>query len=591
MASNQSNDNVEVLFPLAGTDAAGEYGVQRPNTTIKSKNIRSLDPILERLRGGSRHGLIAYPDDQLPNTSSGDINFTIPTVDTWTSPASGVMLIEAWGGGGSPAFGDSGGGAVGGGGGEYARLNAFAISAGTVYNYTVGHGNLPFGSDGEDTTFNGTSLIAKGGKADGTGGTGGTGDVLHAGGHGGASGVDIGGGGGGGGGSSTAAGGVGSDGAASNFGGSGAAATGDGGAGGDGATGFAGSETAPVAGTQPGGGGGGGAYQSGAVDPAYTDSAPGGDGKLHLFYNIQNPIQHLAQLVIIDPDNLNSSFENYSPDFIPDPSTNNRSTRNPGRQIPPYGSGSAVNRNRPRPARDRIQVVPNQTSQFDGGSVLLTVTLTMLPASSAVSGLVTLLTFPSGHSGDRTQMTTNGAGTGTFSVSESTYEGTIVYVVLHEYNDPISGKKLTCSGITKVSWQPNYTLRFSAPYSRIQLEPLAALSTTALANFFADPANKFVATLTKTGDGSPIVGRTLVLTQAYDLYDLSCAYVNTFNTIYNGTRAVTDVHGQARFKWNLGATTKQVVNAHVRMIGKNGVGSTGLTSSTATLTIYTEFCS
>lgn len=57
---------LEVSFPLGGVDVAGEFSVQRPNTSADALNVRALDPLEERLRGGSRHGLIKYPNQRVP---------------------------------------------------------------------------------------------------------------------------------------------------------------------------------------------------------------------------------------------------------------------------------------------------------------------------------------------------------------------------------------------------------------------------------------------------------------------------------------------------------------------------------------------
>lgn len=57
---------ISVDFPLSGIDVSGEVGQQRPGTTPVGVNVRATDPILERNRGGSRHGLTKFPLPQVP---------------------------------------------------------------------------------------------------------------------------------------------------------------------------------------------------------------------------------------------------------------------------------------------------------------------------------------------------------------------------------------------------------------------------------------------------------------------------------------------------------------------------------------------
>ncbi len=141
----------------------------------------------------------------------------------WTAPA-GVTTVQVslWGGGGN------GGGLTtdnticrggGGAGGQFARKNV-TVSPGTNYTYIVsnhfsnGSGN---GSNGTDSSFNSTTVIAKGGAGGlsyengGTGGvgstTGGVGDVVYPGGNGSNGGAVSTGGAGGGGAGTTGAGG------------------------------------------------------------------------------------------------------------------------------------------------------------------------------------------------------------------------------------------------------------------------------------------------------------------------------------------------------------------------------------------------
>lgn len=62
----QDPETINVIFPLNGIDTSDEFGAQRPNSTPTAVNVRSLDPFQERARGGSRHGLAKYPNQQIP---------------------------------------------------------------------------------------------------------------------------------------------------------------------------------------------------------------------------------------------------------------------------------------------------------------------------------------------------------------------------------------------------------------------------------------------------------------------------------------------------------------------------------------------
>lgn len=62
----ENEEYIDISFPLKGMDVSGPYSEQRPGTTAMGVNVRGTDPILERDRGGSRVGLIKYPNDQVP---------------------------------------------------------------------------------------------------------------------------------------------------------------------------------------------------------------------------------------------------------------------------------------------------------------------------------------------------------------------------------------------------------------------------------------------------------------------------------------------------------------------------------------------
>jgi len=194
--------------------------------------------------------------------------FSTSGTTSWTAP-SGVtsVTVEAWGGGGAGG-GVTGNPAKGGGGagGQYAR-KVVAVTPGNSYAITVGAGGTVStgnGTAGDDSTFNGTDVVAKGGAAgggaasnggDGTAGmgssSGGIGDVINAGGSG-------------------AAGSASSGSGNCNNGGSGGGGAGSGGAGGN-----ASGNTGGV-GTATGGGSGGGASNSsGNGSPGSTAGGAG----------------------------------------------------------------------------------------------------------------------------------------------------------------------------------------------------------------------------------------------------------------------------------------------------------------------------
>ncbi len=127
----------------------------------------------------------------ISNSGNGTVTVTSTGNGTWTCPA-GVTsaTVHCWGGGGGGAYALVNGGTAGGGGGAYVR-STLTVSAGQVYNYTVGTGGTKgIGSSstaataGGDSYFGNTSAgssagasnIAKGGGAgiSNTAGSGGT---------------------------------------------------------------------------------------------------------------------------------------------------------------------------------------------------------------------------------------------------------------------------------------------------------------------------------------------------------------------------------------------------------------------------------
>lgn len=146
------------------------------------KMIMVNNKLLARCRAHSRiHTAVAFAVfiALFFNIGSGQAatdSYTTPGSTTWTAPA-GVTsaTVEAWGGGGA------GGGATanpaeggGGAGGQYA-IKVITVTPGNSYTIVVGAGGTGStgnGTAGGDSTFNGTSVIAKGG-AGGTGATNG----------------------------------------------------------------------------------------------------------------------------------------------------------------------------------------------------------------------------------------------------------------------------------------------------------------------------------------------------------------------------------------------------------------------------------
>ena len=194
-------------------------------------------------------------------------SFATAGTTTWTAPA-GVTsaTVEAWGGGGAGG-GATGNPAKGGGGagGQYAS-KAVTVVPGNSYTVVVGSGGTGTtgnGNAGGDSTFNGTSVVAKGG-------TGGTGASANNGGGAAGSGSTT-----GGAGTTVFAGGSGSAGTATGAGcqngGAGGGGAGSGGAGGNAAGNTGGTGTAN-------GGGNGGAGRNSSGNGSAGSIAGGGGG-------------------------------------------------------------------------------------------------------------------------------------------------------------------------------------------------------------------------------------------------------------------------------------------------------------------------
>jgi hypothetical protein len=472
---------VESLFPINGIDVSGPYGSQRPMTTPIAVNVRGVDSIALRRRGGSRNGLAKYPNDQIAEFFGVVENVLTPGDNEWSPPLnlSGSVVVEAWGAGGSPLNVEAGvgQGGNGGGGGAYARVDAFAAAPGTKYSSTVGQAMSQSNGDSTFMIANGGTLIsASGGKSNGSGGQDGAGDAIFVGGEGGTSGPGLGGGGGGSSGYFFSGGTNGGNGAALNVGGAGptgfpVTSSTPQGAGGDGATGQAGSESPATAGQQPGGGGGGGCADTGGIDPDLLAGAIGGHGMMRFSYETVAPIQHLAQVVVLDDNYLIASFEDYNATsgFVTDPSTNPPTgnpddVRNPppGRDVPPDGSSPQPNRRQPPAVRRRVMVTTPSEIVANGTNATLNISLVSLPGSTGVGpGVVVVTTQPPRSNGDRTTLSTNGAGIVSLTVNEPTREGTVTYFVTHVYLDTATGRRRATRGIARITWSPDFVMTAS----------------------------------------------------------------------------------------------------------------------------------
>lgn len=80
--------NLDMHFPTAGIDRAMAYGKQpnRPTedgayarTTREAVNVRAHEPSSGRARGGSRSGLVRFPDDQLPGVIQELASIVLPS--------------------------------------------------------------------------------------------------------------------------------------------------------------------------------------------------------------------------------------------------------------------------------------------------------------------------------------------------------------------------------------------------------------------------------------------------------------------------------------------------------------------------------
>ena len=248
-----------------------------------------------------------------------------------------------------------------------------------------------------------------------------------------------------------------------------------------------------------------------------------------------NPIQHLAQLTILDADLIITSFENYTPDMIPDPSSNNYPDGNPNgslptgygnrnpnnRYIPPTGGAGMPARNRPSTPRRRIIATASSNLVVEGNTAQITANLVSLPGDVAVgSGALKVMTIPSGHDGDGFSGTTNISGQYIFNVVENDYEGEVLYIISHTFTNA-KNKLVTCTGVVKITWKPNYTL--------------ALVSTDGTELPSGTDKHPLVATLTNTSTGAAVTERSIVLK------------TNPRSRVGDQKRILTDENGKATF--------------------------------------------
>lgn len=159
-----SNENT--IFWISNT-LTGGYSVCRLDGTTRLQDIGN--PSLRRSLSNNFFPNLGSPAQKQVILTSGTV---------WTVPSDFNKLnnrVEAIGGGAGGTNGSSSSGAGGGAGGKGAGAGAYAfvtnfdpLGAGTI-NYVIGTGGAS-GTDGTDTTFNATTILAKKGLAAGTGG-------------------------------------------------------------------------------------------------------------------------------------------------------------------------------------------------------------------------------------------------------------------------------------------------------------------------------------------------------------------------------------------------------------------------------------
>jgi hypothetical protein len=302
----------------AGTDAYGNSYPQGLNVTqgeidgtainaatltagsLSSGNIGSSIIVDSEFQGGRiENATISFDSNggALLVYASTTTTQTFTTSGSWTAPPGCTSVtVECWGAGGGGWSGNNGSvvfgsGGVGGVGGSYAKVNALAVTPGNSYPYVVGAGGSGglatgdfsrLGTAGGDSSFNGTSCLAKGGPNNNPPLPGSTGDVTFIGGNGGYVAGDPPATGGAGGAGSAGPNSSGRNAANATGAGAGPGATAVSGGGAGGAGGAAGTHNGVTGGT-PGGGGGGGGGSTSATG-GYGAGGAGARGQVKVTY-------------------------------------------------------------------------------------------------------------------------------------------------------------------------------------------------------------------------------------------------------------------------------------------------------------------
>ncbi len=142
-------------------------------------------------------------------------------------------------------------------------------------------------------------------------------------------------------------------------------------------------------------------------------------------------IQMLQQFVVMDPNFLLTSFEDWEPDFV------NDDPNFPDFWYRPGGSGFVPQQGMPAPPRRRVEVTVNVPTQTNGSNVIVTGVLSIYTGGAFVAGAtVRLITLPRGLDGDGDTAVTDVNGEVTFTVNESSYNGQVRYLIANTYTPP-----------------------------------------------------------------------------------------------------------------------------------------------------------
>ncbi len=246
-------------------------------------------------------------------------------------------------------------------------------------------------------------------------------------------------------------------------------------------------------------------------------------------------IQNLTQLVDPRADNLLANFGDFQPGYIPDP-------RNAARLVPPQGSGAQPNLGFPRATYRRVQLSADNSTPTDGQTVTLTAALTLQPAGTPVSGAtIRLATIPPNQNGYGASAVTGGAGTCQFMVSETDFEGPIVYLASNTYSVPGVPFLVTARGICKVTWKQNYTLTLDSP------DGISLPSD--------GKAHRLNAVLTDNTTGLPVPGRSIVLG------------TSPISRVGDGSLKITDSKGKAVF--TVSDATNEIIDYTASLLPRN----------------------